>query len=46
MATIITATLSAVAMIANFMIKDEKVPFCFTKYRRAMKKDRFMLSQK
>ena len=41
MAMIITATLSVVAAIASFMINDEKVPFCFAKYLRAMKNDRF-----
>ena len=43
MATIITATLSAVAMIASLMINEEKVPFCLIRYRRAMKKGRFNL---
>jgi len=31
MATIITATLRAVAIIASLMIKEENVPFCFTR---------------
>ncbi len=41
-ATTITATLSAVATIASFMMKEEKAPFCFTRYRLAIKKERFI----
>jgi hypothetical protein len=44
--SIITATLSAVATIASLMINEEKVPFCFTRYRRAMKNDTFMNGKK
>ena len=40
-ATIITATLRAVATMASLMMKEEKVPFCFTRYLRAMKNDKF-----
>jgi hypothetical protein len=41
MAIIITATLNAVATMASLMIKEEKAPFCFNRYLRAMKNERF-----
>ena len=43
-ANIITDTLRAVATIASFMINDENAPFCFARYRLAMKNDRFILN--
>ncbi len=43
---IMTATLSPVAAIDNLMIKEENVPFCFTRYRRAMKNERFKMYSK
>jgi hypothetical protein len=39
--TTITATLSAVARMASLIMKEEKVPFCFSRKRRAMKNGRF-----